>query len=200
MNKREFLARLREKLAGLPQGDIEESLTFYGEMVDDLMDDGISEEDAVGGLGSVDALASQIISDVPLSALVKEKVSSAHKPKAWEIVLLALGSPIWLALLIAAAAVIFSLYAALWSAVAALWSAFAALALCAPSCLLAGIYFIVKGKTLTGIALIAAGAVCAGAAYYLFGGCKAATRAAVKLTKLCLKGVKKCLVKKEAAK
>ena len=37
MNKREFLARLRKGLSGLPQDDIDEHLAFYSEMLEDRM-------------------------------------------------------------------------------------------------------------------------------------------------------------------
>ena len=37
MNKREFIDKLRTKLKGLPNSDIEERLGFYAEMIDDLM-------------------------------------------------------------------------------------------------------------------------------------------------------------------
>ena len=35
MRKQEFLAQLRKALSGLPQDEIEERLTFYGEMIDE---------------------------------------------------------------------------------------------------------------------------------------------------------------------
>ena len=47
MGKQEFLAQLRKGLQGLPQEDIEERLTFYSEMIDDRMEEGLSEEEAV---------------------------------------------------------------------------------------------------------------------------------------------------------
>ena len=45
MRKQEFLAQLRKALSGLPQDEIEERLTFYGEMIDDRMEEGLSEEE-----------------------------------------------------------------------------------------------------------------------------------------------------------
>lgn len=47
MNKQEFLVKLRKGLSGLPKEDIEERLTFYSEMIDDRMEEGLSEEEAV---------------------------------------------------------------------------------------------------------------------------------------------------------
>ena len=52
MTKREFLAQLRKGLSGLPQDDIEERLTFYGEMIEDRKEEGLSEEEAVSAVGS----------------------------------------------------------------------------------------------------------------------------------------------------
>ena len=56
----------------LPQGDVEERLTFYSEMIDDRMEEGISEEEAVCEIGSVDEIVSQIIADIPFTKLVRE--------------------------------------------------------------------------------------------------------------------------------
>ena len=110
MNKQEFLAQLRKKLSGAPQNEVEERLIFYGEMIDDRIEEGMSEEDAVGEIGDIDTIVSEVISSIPMSAIVKEKTKPKRKMKAWEIVLLILGSPIWLSLFIAAFAIIISLY------------------------------------------------------------------------------------------
>ena len=181
MNKQEFLARLREGLSGLPKDDIDERVTFYGEMIDDRAEDGIPEEAAVEGIGDVEALVSQLRAELSLTKPVEETKEPKRKP--WQTALIVLGTPIWLSLLIAAFAVVFSVYIALWATVIALWAAFAALAVCAPACLAAGVNFAVSGNTPTGIALIAAGIVCAGLSVFMFFGCKAASKGILKLTK-----------------
>ncbi len=43
MNKQAFLTQLRKGLSGLPQEDIEERLAFYSEMIDDRIEEGLSE-------------------------------------------------------------------------------------------------------------------------------------------------------------
>ena len=45
MGKQEFLEQLRKQFSSLPQADIEEQLSFYSEMIDDRMEEGLSEED-----------------------------------------------------------------------------------------------------------------------------------------------------------
>ncbi len=42
MRKSEFLAALRKGLNGLPQADIDASIEFYSEMIDDRMEDGLT--------------------------------------------------------------------------------------------------------------------------------------------------------------
>ena len=101
MNKHEFFEQLGRGLSGLPQEDIDERLTFYGEMIDDRVEDGLTEEEAVAEIGSPDEIASQIISETPLSKLVKQKVKTKRQLKTWEIVLIAVCSPVWVPLLIA---------------------------------------------------------------------------------------------------
>ena len=197
MNKQEFLVQLRKGLSGLPEDDIDERLTFYSEIIDDRMEDGISEEDAVSEIGNTDDIVSQVIADVPLTKLVKEKMTPKRKLRAWEIVLLALGSPIWLSLLIAALAVIFSLYAVLWSVIVVLWAAFASLLSCGLAGIVAGIYFAAGGNGITGIAMIGAGIVCTGLSVFMFFGCKAATKGILKLTKKLAVRVKNRFIKKE---
>lgn len=197
MNKQEFLEQLRKGLSGLPKDDISERLTFYGEMIDDRMEEGVPEETAVREIGTVDELVSQSIADIPLGKLVKATITPKKKLKAWEIVLLALGSPIWLSLLIAVLAVILSVYVVLWSAIVALWAVFTAFAACGLAGIAAGVYFAVGGNVLTGIAVIGAGIACAGLSVFLFFGCMAATKGILKLTKKLSVFIKNRFVKKE---
>ena len=112
MHKQEFLDRLRDGLSGLPQNDIEERLTFYDEMIDDRMEEGLSEEEAITEIGSVDQIISNIIADSPKAEAIKENIKPNRPWKAWEIVLLILGAPLWIPLLIAVASIVFACYIA----------------------------------------------------------------------------------------
>lgn len=114
MNKEDFLTKLESRLNGLPKEDVKDRLSFYEEMIDDKMEEGKTEEQAVASLGSVEKVVSQIASDTPLVSLVKERCTPKRKIKAWEIVLIALGFPIWLPLLIVAAVLILVGYLLLW--------------------------------------------------------------------------------------
>ncbi len=123
MTKSEFLQEVRDKLRGLSEADIERSLDFYREMIDDRMEDGMTEQEAVSAMGSADDVARDILMDTPLPKLVKAKTAAKQRKwRAWEIVLLVLGAPVWVSLLIAAVAVLFAVYMAIWSVVIALWA------------------------------------------------------------------------------
>lgn len=199
MTKLEFVASLRSMLSGLPEKEVEDRISFYIEMMDDRIEDGLSEEEAVLAVGSVDDIASQIVSEIPLAKIAKEKIRHKRKLKTWEIVLLALGSPLWLVLLSIAFVAVLSIYIAIWSVDVSLWAVFVSLVSCAVGGIAGGILFTVCGNVLPGIALIGVSIVCAGLSIFLFFGCKAATKGLAVLTKKIALGIKKCFVKKEEA-
>ena len=197
MCKQEFLEQLQKGLSGLPREDIEERLSFYSEMIDDRMEEGLSEDEAVGEIGPVNGVVAQILADTPLAKIVKERVKPNRGMKAWEIVLLVLGSPIWLSLLIAAIAVILSLYISLWSVIISLWAVFASFAACSVGGVLACIVFAAGGSGASGLAMLAAGIVCAGLSILMFYGCRAATDGTLILTRKMAIRIKKRFIRKE---
>ena len=125
MTKHEFILRLREGLRGIPKSELDERLDFYKELIDDRIDEGQTEEDAVADIGNVNEIISQILSEIPLSKIIKEKVKPNKKMKWWEITLIILGFPVWFPVLISIAAIIFSLYISLWSVIVSFWAVFA---------------------------------------------------------------------------
>lgn len=189
MSKQEFLVQLRKRLSGLPQDDLEERISFYSEMIADRMEEGLSEKEAVLSVGSVDKIAGVL-------APVKKKTK---RLKAVEIVLLVLGSPVWLALLIVAAAVVFSFYVSVWAVIISLWAVFGVFVVCCPGGIAVGVIFNCTGNALAGIAMIGAGVICAGISIFMFYGCKAVTKGALLLTKKMAICIKNCFIKKEAA-
>ena len=197
MSKAEFLAALREALAGLPQEDIEKSLDFYGEMIDDRVEDGFSEQDAVAAVGSVDEIARQVLSETPLGRIVRESVRPARRLCGWETALLIVGAPLWLPLALAAAVVVLALYLVMWAAIVSLYAADLAVALCAA----AG----VAGIIIYGLASRAAAAVfsfglalaCAGAAILLFFGFGYVSGAVLRLGKSCLDSLKRLFIRRK---
>lgn len=176
---------------------MEECLTFYAEMLDDRIEEGLSEEEAVAAAGAVEEIVRQTVDETPLAKIAKERVRPKRHLKAWEIVLLALGSPVWLSLGIAAAAVILAVYVSLWAVIVSLWAVFGALAVCALVSLPACAVFAARGSVAAGLAFLSAGLICAGLAILMFFGCKAATGGILQLTKKFTLWMKNCFIKKE---
>ena len=183
MNKQVFLTALEEGLRGLPREDVEERLAFYSEMIDDRSEEAGSEEAAVAEIGPVADVVSQIMEETPLARIVKERVRPKQSLRAWEIILLILGSPIWLSLLIALSAVILSVYVVIWSVVISIWAVELSLALCFFVCLAAVVFFIIRGEGIKALFALGCAFVCAGLAILFFFLSMAITRGMIKLTK-----------------
>lgn len=199
MYKQEFLAALRQGLNGLPQDDVEERVAFYAEMIDDRMEEGLSEEAAVAEIGPIDAIVSQTLSDIPITKLVREKVRPKRQYHAWEIVLIVLGFPLWFPLLVTVFAVILTVYVVIWAILLSLWAVVASIAVTAIACVAAGVIVLFGGSTPMGLLAIAAGLVLAGLTIFLFFAMKAVTVGAVWLTKKIALGIKSLFVRKENA-
>ena len=199
MNKKEFLACLRERLSGLPQADIEERLAFYDEMIDDRMEDGLSEEEAVAELGPIDEIVAQIVAETPLTRIVRERMKPARRIRAWEIILLVLGFPLWFPLLIAAFAVLLSIYIVIWAVIISLWAVDLSFAVACLGCVAGGVLLLIGTGVSPGLVVLSAGLVLAGLAVLLFFVCKAAGKGALILAKKIALGIKSLFLRKEKA-
>ena len=195
MNKNDFLAKLCLGLLGLPEEDIEERIAFYGEMIDDRIEEGATEAEAVSDIGSPEEIARQTIEEYPLARLVKKKMKPKRRLRAWETVLLVLGSPVWLPLLISVFAVVLVLYVVLWTVGICLWAVFASFVGAAFGGIASGIIFIIEGNVLSGAAMIGAGIFLAGLAIFVFFGCRAATKGIILLTKKLARSIKNCFIR-----
>ena len=94
MSKDTFLHQLRIRLSQLPEAEIEKRLDYYSEIIEDMKEDGISEEEAVASFGDINAVAQQIMQDVPMATLVKTKVKPKKGWTATAIVIAIVGSPL----------------------------------------------------------------------------------------------------------
>lgn len=200
MNKKEFLAELGARLSGLPQEDIDERLCFYGEMIDDRIEENVSEEESVAQIGSVDDVVSQILMDYPLKKIVMERVKPRRRLRVWEIILLILGAPMWLPILLSIVVVFIAVYVVLWAVIIALWAVEAAFIVSVPGGLMCAVIALTRGNALSAMAAAGVSVCCAGLAIFMFFACKAATKGIAFLTKRLILGVKTMFVGKEASK
>ncbi len=181
MRKQEFIAVLRKKLSVLPRRDAEERIAFYSEMIDDRIEEGLLEEEAVNAVGSVDEIAEQILKETPIKKETAEKKSAG----GWKVLFLVLGSPIWLSLIVAVVAVAVSLYAVVWAVAVSLWAVFVSLVAVGAVGPIMGIVHLCMGYGTAGFVALGAGLVCAGLAVFAYSGCLATTKATLLLTKTC---------------
>ena len=122
MTKLDFILTLNEKLSDLPKKEVKERLSFYIEMIEDRIEDGISEEEAVAEVGDIDKIVKAIKEEYSHSKKSAPQKAPKRRLKGIEVVLLILGSPIWLSLIIGAFCTVFSLWVTVWCVVISLWA------------------------------------------------------------------------------
>ena len=107
MNKQEFIKALRERLMWLTSEELEKTVNFYSEMIDDRIEEGETEEEAVAALGSMDDITVKIAREVgkddeneggiPAAKTVVVKNSSENT--VLKIIIVAVTFPIWFPIL-----------------------------------------------------------------------------------------------------
>ena len=122
MTKNAYLSELADRLRQLPQSEIDKSIAYYSEIIDDRMEEGCSEEEAVNGLEAPVTAAERILQDAPLGMLVRERIRPNQAVSGWIIALLVIGFPVWFPLLLAAAGIVFAMYVVVWSLVFAFFA------------------------------------------------------------------------------
>lgn len=100
MNRNEYIDSIKEKLKGLPDADIEKAVEYYEEAIDDRLEDGLTEDQAINSIGTPDEIAEKILMEFPITKIVAAKTKPKRALRVWEIILLIIGSPIWLTLAI----------------------------------------------------------------------------------------------------
>lgn len=209
MTKLEFLSALRARLTSLSSlsaEDLERSLEYYSESIDDRMEDGLTEEEAVEAMGSIDEIVAQILmgASQPKPSKAKVKVKEKAKPNrtlgAGVIALLILGFPLWFPLLIAFASVVFSLYIALWSVIIALFAVDVGLVMGAFAGIFGSAVWLVTGGVAGGLFSLGGGLVCAGLAVLWFFACMLIAKGVVWFSKTFILAIGSCFGRKRKGK
>ena len=120
MNKEQFIRAFRKKLRGMPREEIAKTVSYYEEIIADKIEGGMSEQEAVASLGNLDELARSARGAEPETA---EKSPRMHEaPAPWIIILLVLGSPIWIGIGAGLFGVVIGFWATLFSLIVTLFS------------------------------------------------------------------------------
>lgn len=197
MTKQEFLQELTGRLADYPPEDVKRALEYYEEMIDDRVEDGLSEEEAVAAIGSVDDIVDAVCDELPLAAIVKSRVRSRRRLRMWEIVLLAIGSPIWVSLLIAAFGVVSALYVCLWVVVICLFAVAVSLYASVLGCAAAAVVYGVQGNAYGIVASVGAAMVCVGVGGLVWTLARLTAKGVVALTRVTVRGIKRRMLRKD---
>lgn len=160
MTKRELLNELERRISQLPPEEIDRRLSYYAEMLDDMTEDGMSEEEAVSKLGPPAELADQILKEAPLSTLMRSRMKPKKGWSGLTVLLLVLGSPVWMPLLGAFFILIGAAYVVLWALVVVLFAVVIGLG-CSGGALLAACVFW-SGGPANELLWVGAGLVCVG--------------------------------------
>ncbi len=137
MTKDGFLRALESRLTDLEPGSRAQQLEYYGEMLSDMMEDGMDEAAAVESLGDIDAIAGEIREQMPVNRLVRAAV---RPKKGWtplSVVLTVIGSPVWLPVVLVLLALALVIYILVWVAVLCVGAAALSALAAAAACLLA---------------------------------------------------------------
>ncbi len=194
MNKTEFLLSLEKKLVALPRKEIEVTQGFYAEMIDDRIEDGMCEEDAVAAIGDIDTIVQNTLLELPLPTLMKAKIQPKAGLKLWEIVLMVLGFPLWFPLVLAFFIVILAVYVSVWAVIISLYASVAAFVLSG----VAGIFSLLFAQSFpAGLLMFGFSLICIGIGVLAFFGVTKLSIWLISLTSRFIRWVKSLFIKKE---
>ena len=183
MTKNEFLHTLGIGLAALPKSEREERIGFYSEMIDDRVEEGLSEQEAVAAIGGVGEVIARELAEFSSSKEEKDEIVTKKTKRGWSIAALIAGFPLWISLFATAFAVAAAVYVSIWSIIVSCWAVGVSLGACAIAGTLGGIPLCFTHGVWTGLTVFGVGIFSAGAAGFALLGCIKLTVLTARLTK-----------------
>ena len=110
MTKKEFIEKLEAELKDETYSTVTQVMTYYEEIIADLMEDGYSEEDAISKLGSIQETVANVKGNEEIIEIKKMKTTTS----AWVSILLILGFPLWGSLMAAWLCLLLAAYILIW--------------------------------------------------------------------------------------
>lgn len=197
MNKQEYLEAIRSRISAMPADDVNRFMDYYSEMIDDRVEDGLSEEEAVADMGSPEAAVEQILEDMPLTKLVKEKIKPKHELKAWEVVLIVLGSPVWIPLLITALVLLLTLWIVAFALLISFYAVVLSFVAAGIGGLICAIPLFIANSPYTAVLMLGAALIGIGIAILFVVSVKPVTVGIFKVCKASVNGIKRMFVKEK---
>ena len=225
MNREEYLSQVWKRIGSLPPEDIRRSLDYYRELIDDRMEEGMTEAEAVAAMPSVEEAAAQILADMPVPPETesggagtpgrrsckdeacgtpnndavgvglddicfgrRQELAGAqrarHNPGFWTILLLVLGSPLWLPLVITVGVLVLVAYILVWVAVVVVFAVLLSFGASGVAWIIYGVVQLFTGGLVRALFYVGGAILCAGMLLLLLPVCKWAVKGAVWLAKL----------------
>lgn len=199
MTKQEFLSGLSAKLSSLPRQEIDKSLSYYAEIIDDRMEEGMNEEDAVAALGDAGGIASNIMYDMSIPALMKAKIgeskNKASNKTLW-LVLVVLGFPLWFPLLMAFASVFISVYFTVWAVIVSLCAVVVALGAACAAGIVSGLAMLFMQSAASGLSTVGLALICGALTLFMIKPVWLIIRALIRFTGSVIRKVKSLFIEK----
>ena len=196
MTKQEFQAALTHALSAMPEEDVLRTVEYYSEMIEDRIEDGAPEAEAVAAVGTVEEIAAQVLSEVSLPKLIKNKLKPKRKLSGWEITLLILGFPLWFPLLLSAGAVLLSVYVSIWAVIISLYATDLSLGCSALACLAGCVGMLSTGYSAYAVLLLGAACLLASLSIVILLGCNLTARGLITLSRAFGRAIKRSLIGK----
>ena len=130
MTTKEFLRILNREIEVLPAPEVQRAIIYYRELIEDRMEEGMSENEAVGSMEDISLIAQQILAEH--EDILKDthdetkqhnrKESWQHFDGGWRKAVIIGTSPLWLSVLAALLCFVFSIYILIWCIIFALYA------------------------------------------------------------------------------
>lgn len=201
MTKAEYLETLRNGLSDIKAPDIDNRLSFYEEMIDDRMEDGMSEEEAVNSMEDISEILDSVLLEKSVPALVAKKVKNKKEEAEkkglgiiW-LILAIIGFPIWLPLLIVFFTLILVFYIVFAVIIASLFITVGAIGLSGIGCILIPFFAFKSMAFSTTLGCVGAAIVLIGLSILLFRPLCFISKALFSLFNACLRKIKTLFIK-----
>ena len=199
MTMDEYLSALASGLSQLSEEERRKQISYYEELFADMKEDGLTEEEIAEKLGSPAKAAREIMEEMPLPKLVKTRVRPKNGWSVLAIILVILGSPIWLSIALAMFAVMISIYVVIWSVVIVLFAVVL-------SILAAGVAGIVlfavniMSASVPALLVLGLGLICLGMTAPAFLGAVAAAKGVCRLTGRIARWIRSLFIRKDGVR
>ncbi len=162
MTKREFFDALTARMKSLPKEEQNRVIRYYNEVLEDYMEDGMTESEAVAQLEDVDTIAKRILLEYAMESHNKAPVEAnpVYKAEKYKkqgnvlmVVLALITIPFWGSILVSLLGAVFAIAAALFCIPISLGAA-------AIGCMAMTPVLIFTGQVGKGFFVLAAGLIC----------------------------------------